>query len=1117
MDDATGRQITAAAPDRSSWVSANAGSGKTRVLTDRVARLLFHGVPPERILCLTYTRAAAGEMQNRLFRRLGGWVMKSDEALAAELRDMGETGPLGPDRLGQARQVFARAIETPGGLKIQTIHAFCGALLRRFPLEAGISPGFSEIDERTAHRLQDEVLQSMAEGQTRPLIDTLAQSLAGGDPIALVRELLRYRQEASKPRSLPEIFQEFGLPNDADEGLALRTLSFSDADEAALGALMPVLAEAGGQDTKVLETLGGLSGRPSSDADLKILESAFLTGKTAKEPFSPKTGKVPKKAFQPALGSHLAQIDDLMARVAAARRVRTAWAAARNTMALHQFAEPFLRLYAQAKAARGWIDFDDLIQKTATLLTNPAVADWVLFRLDGGIDHILVDEAQDTSPAQWTVIELLAREFTTGQGARTSVPRTIFVVGDQKQSIYSFQGAAPDAFARMRVDFRDRLTQIDQPFQSVELSHSFRSSPAILEFVDATLQPHAGDGLGGHFHHLAFHRDVAGRVDIWPLIDQSEPSEEPPFRQPVDQVGQDHPAVTLAADLARQIKDLVTGGATIPTESGARRRLRYGDFLILVQRRSGVLFRELIRRLKSEGLPIAGADKLAVGQELAVKDLIALLSFLATPEDDLSLAASLRSPLFGWSEDDLFRLAQPREQHQFLWNRLRAVAQEDDTTLAVLDDMRRQTDFLRPYDLLERILLRHGGRNRLLARLGPEAEEGINALLNLALEYEAADVPSLTGFLGWIGTEEITVSRTIDEQSDEIRIMTVHGAKGREAPVVILPDTQQRRAGGDPALLVGDGSVLWSVPNADDPETIAHARDRARQIREEERMRLLYVAMTRAERWLIVCGAGKASDDCWHSIMQGGAQTLGAGTLTTPTGEGLRWQSGDWDGGALADAPDGPFVPVVPPVWIDHPAPPPEERQRYLSPSDLGGSKALPGEAGLDEEAALKRGSAIHTLLEHLPGTDPADALTLSRHLLPEIPGPELEALLNEVTALLEKPTFQDILGASSLAEVPVTGTIEGFAAPFRGVVDRLLVNDGRILAVDFKTNATVPGRPEDVPEGLLRQMGAYAEILMQIYPDRPVQTAILWTRPPLLMDLPHEIVRDALQRAATP
>ncbi|MDQ2094326.1 double-strand break repair helicase AddA [Rhodalgimonas zhirmunskyi] len=1117
-NEATLAQIEAANPQANTWLSANAGSGKTRVLTDRVARLLLSGVNPQNILCLTYTKAAASEMQNRLFRRLGEWAMLPDAALRAALQELSLDTHVAPETLAEARRLFAGAIETPGGLRIQTIHAFCAALLRRFPLEAGVSPRFTEMDDRAAALLREDIVEHMSEGDERDLVLDLVRHISDDDSLdKLMSEITRQADAFADPMSRETIYTHFGLaPETRPEDIAER--AFAGGEAALLTSLLPALRAGSANDVKAAEKLALVS-ELTVDA-LPILEQVFLTGRSAKEPFCAKIGTFPTKATQATIADMMPALEAFMRRVEDTRTLRIALYAAQRTAALHGFAGAFLGHYEAAKQARGWLDFDDLISRARNLLNDPRVAAWVLYRLDGGIDHILVDEAQDTSPTQWNVIDRLAQEFTAGEGARADVPRTIFVVGDKKQSIYSFQGADPREFDRMRAEFQERLAPTNTPLQDAQLAWSFRSSGAILSLVDMTFEDRAASGFTAGQDHKAFFDAMPGRVDLWPVLPKLKiEKEEHEWFKPVNQTGPEDPVQLLARAIAGEMGRMISENVSVPAENGkSMRACHAGDFLVLVQRRSP-LFHAIIRECKALGLPIAGADRLRVGAELAVRDIAVLLQFLATPEDDLALATALRSPLFGWSEQALYTLAQPRKG--FLWAALRDHAADHPETMAILDDMRRNVDYLRPYDLIERILTRHDGRRRLLARLGREAEDGIDALLGQALAYEQNAVPSLTGFLVWMETDNLDLKRQMESAGRQIRVMTVHAAKGLEAPIVILPDTGQRRDTVRDQILPGDVAI-WK-PNADMMPPQADALIEARKESDrQERDRLLYVAMTRAECWLIVAAAGELGRDglAWHDVIRTAMEAADAAPLDTPTGNGLRLQHGTW-GEAPAPTKDDtqpqPETQTILPDWVQNPAPIAAPRPKALSPSDLGGAKALPGAAGQDEEEAKRYGRQVHLLLEHLPAYPPATWESVSEKLLSSGPDAALveerAALLAEAKQTLNSAELEPLFASDTLAEVPISASLDALQGRrIHGIIDRLVIGENNILAVDFKTNAIAPARAEDCPDGLLRQMGAYAAALEQVFPGKNIATALLWTKTATLMHLPHDLVMQALQ-----
>jgi ATP-dependent helicase/nuclease subunit A len=1115
MSDATRAQVRAATPDRSSWVSANAGSGKTRVLTDRVARLLLAGTDPQKILCLTYTKAAAAEMQNRLFKTLGGWAMLEDDDLRAALTTLGATGGTIPDAdLARARTLFARALETPGGLKIQTIHSFCDALLRRFPLEAGVTPQFSVLEDRQARALREEVLDALA--LSEPAIFTeMARYFTGQEPDGLFQEINRHAPAFSYPFDQEALAAALGV----NAGLSMDDVHDAVITTEALhllNALVPILEMSGPNDQKAAAKITRALASDDPGIRLEGLEAVFLYGGGAKMPFGAKAGVFPTKAVRNAHFETAEALDLLMVEFEAVRQKRTGIAAFEKSVALNRFARVWLTAWGARKQALGLLEFDDLIARTGRLLSQPETAAWVLWRLDGGIDHILVDEAQDTSPAQWQVIDAISGEFFAGLGAR-ELTRTIFVVGDPKQSIYSFQGAEPAAFARMGDHYRAILDGRKDSLQRCDLLYSFRSAEPVLRLVDTVFDRPGMAGLTGAASHIANAPDMPGRVELWPFLPKPEKAEEGPWHEPAGSIPLADPVRELAGMIAKRIKGWLDEGRMLP-RIDEDRIIRGGNILILVQRRGGI-FHAIIRALKQTGVPVAGADVLRIGGELAVRDLLAALRVAATPRDDLSLAALLRSPLCGLSETDLFGLAHSRPGS--LNAALRARPDDWPNVQSMLADMQARADYLRPFEMLERLLIRHDGRSRLMARLGPEAEDGIDALLDQTLAYESVEAPSLTGFLAWFDRDEVKIKRRMDDSADQVRVMTVHGAKGLESPIVILPDTAQLQEGRHPpqVLRLQNGVAAWKTSADSSPQAIIGAERARRDLVREENQRLLYVALTRAESWLIACGAGvapKPDGGSWHEQIKAALEQIGARAEPGPRGDTLALEHNWNDTSAGPQTPPGDRAAALP-DWANRAfraAKP--GLARTLTPSDLGGGHAIfSDDSASDGEAeALERGDAVHRLLEILPGIPESRWPDMAKRLCPDIL--DLAGILDEVTRVLKSPELARVFATGTLAEVDVSASLpELKGARISGRIDRLIIGMDRILAVDFKSNRIVPNRPEAVPEGILRQLGAYHSALSAIWPDRRVDMAVLWTGSAELMEMPREIIQNALARAA--
>ncbi|MEM6621017.1 MAG: UvrD-helicase domain-containing protein, partial [Pseudomonadota bacterium] len=774
------------------------------------------------------------------------------------------------------------------------------------------------------------------------------------------------------------------------------------------------------------------------------------------------------------------------------------------------FADGLLGGLDQAKDSRGLLDFQDLVTRARHLLTDRDMRAWVLYKLDQGIDHILVDEAQDTSPEQWAIIQAIADEFLSGEGARPA-GRSIFVVGDEKQSIYSFQGAEPRAFGRMRDWFDDRLAQIGPPLGQPRLETSYRSAPAILNFVDAVFQGDVGRGLtatGEPVRHLAHRSEAWGRVDLWPLVDKPAGADEAEWWEPVDKPPPAHPKRLLADKVAEQIGHILLHEHLPGRDGAAGQKVRPQDIMVLLAGRRP-LAPWLIRGLKARGIPVAGADRLALTAELAVQDLMAVMRIVTLPSDDLSLAALLRSPLCGLTEEELFNLAHRRAGT--LWQSVDA--SDHTNTKAFLSEIVNAADYERPYEFLERVLGTHDGRRKLLARLGPEAEEAIDELLVQALVFETHEVPSLAGFLTWLEAGDIQVKREMDRGQDAVRVMTVHGAKGLEAPIVILPDTVsgggRARGGANLLKLEGSGNtpdlIVWAGSKTQDDPITAQARADQEDRAQAERARLLYVALTRAEDWLILAGArlDRESADSWYPLLTAGMERLAADEglvkeLSSPTGAGVmrRFEIGT----RPAEVPTRDEVSAEPETlskWLKPAAI--EPRVERGAPSGLGkGLDKHTAGSGLDPATARLRGSAIHLALEHLPAMPtperPAAGEELLAHAFPSLSAGLRKDALAEALRTLGLPFASQVFGPESLAEVTVAIDAPDGGRRMIGRIDRLIPGDAQILLVDIKTDGAPPAKPDDVPHAYLAQLGAYASAVRPSWPDQHLQLAILWT-----------------------
>ncbi len=1121
LNEGIARQKTASDPDRSVWVSASAGSGKTRVLVERCLRLMLTGTQPGKILCITFTKAAAAEMANRLNMTLGGWSVMAETELEQNLQDLLGQRPTAREML-QARRLFALVLDAPGGLKIQTIHSFCESVLGRFPLEARLPPTFEVMDERTADEIighaRDILLLRSKDPEQSSLTDALrlvSEKVNENDFGDLVKSLSSKRSRllgltrhyAGLEGITNALAQKIGIdPAATEQDLIEHAAKEQDFDGPGLRRVLEALETGSVRDQKRAASMAPWLTYPENRPQYypQYLE-AFLTQKG--DPRAP--SQLATKATVEVCQDILEIMSEEAARLVEVEENRRKVRVLSTTRALIRVGLALVELYEEEKSRRGKLDYDDLILKTRDLLAGSQSAPWVMFKLDGGVEHILVDEAQDTSPDQWQVIGALAEEFFTGKGA-AEIDRTLFVVGDEKQSIYSFQGADPRVFDEMRRGFEEKAVAATKHWRTVPLELSFRSTEAVLDLVDRVFGPEeARQGLtssGETVRHLVQRAGQAGLVEIWPTVKPEEAKSTDPWDVPLVQGLGSRPEARLAKNIATQIRHWLDNSEVLGSSG---KKISPQDIMILVQRRNA-FFSHMVRALKQADIPVAGTDRMVLTEQLAVMDLIALAKFALLPEDDLNLAVVLKSPFVGCDDGQLFELAYHRKDS--LWRALRDNKTGFpifDEALAFLRHILARADYVPVYEFFADILGRLQGREKLLARLGQEAADPIEEFLTLALNYQRTEATSLQAFLHWVEAGAAEVKRDMEQGRNEVRVLTVHGSKGLQAPIVILPDTCQSTHASPSIFWTDDDAPLplWPVKTENDDPVTAAARVTAKSRQQEEKKRLLYVALTRAEDRLYICGwegVNKRPTDCWYELIDA-AFDGDYEEVELPWGEVARRRSSGVSHILPEEAPiETRQLPPLP-DWVNQPAPPEPSPPQPLVPSRPDDEPSVRSPLGTDAGKRFHRGLLIHRLLESLPQVDPVKreeiaAAWLSRPANGLYTGSR-DAILAETLKVLNHPEFSAIFGPESQAEVPITGVFGDRV--MSGQIDRLLVGDDHILVVDYKTNRPSPRNIEDVPQVYLRQMEIYRRALADIYPGKPIKTALLWTDGPHLMVLP--------------
>ncbi len=1144
------RQRDASDPRASVWVSANAGSGKTEVLARRVIRLMLDGVTPDELLCLTYTKAAAAEMTNRVFERLGAWITLGDEELRGRVHELTGAAP-SRELLVRARRLFADALETPGGLKIQTIHAFCERLLHLFPFDAKTPAHFEVLDDVAQSQLIDAAIASVVAGQDGPEAATAFARVAEDFPKQddfrdVLKKMLVLRSDISDGVAPTDPLDQLAkalrisLEDSVDDAIARHFASAFWADHWNRVAAA-LRGHPGATNDGTADALEQVARETDPAMKLAALRGVFLGSSGAElKPNSVMTAKA--RGANPGAAEKL---DDEAARFSALlERIAAIEALARNR-AMFTVADAILAHYRAAKARRGALDFADLIDKTRALLANEGVGPWILYKLDSRLTHILVDEAQDTSEAQWDIVVRLAEEFTTGEGARET-RRTIFAVGDEKQSIYGFQGAAPKSFAMMRDLFKRRHEAAERRFENIPLTVSFRSTIEVLSAVDRIFT--GGDRARG----LSFDAGVApthqsnrldradiGFVELWPLITKTDEAEPDDYldpdesSRPVDAPSADSPTARLARRVADQTRLLIANGD--PTG----RPVKPGDVMILVRRRNA-LFETIISALKQAGVPVAGADRLKVAQHIAVQDCLALARATLMRDDDYALACALKSPLLGLDDDDLIAVA-PERGDAPLADALRDASDRKIAAAAAFIEGWRGRATLGPFAFFARLLEAEGGRLKLLARLGAEAGDALDEFLARALDFERRDSASLAAFVAAFENADIEIKRDLAQAANEVRVMTVHAAKGLEAPIVILPDTtgKPEGRGASPALRVplgGESQPLgvWAPPGRA-PAAIDAARRAASADAEDEHRRLLYVALTRARNGLIIAGATglkQAPPASWYaqisSALEEGDAKLGAKLEQTPArggeGEVGRWIIAGRESTAMTRQAERATLPTATrlPSWTREQASPEAVWTPPLSPSRAA-EAADRRDRPLDRPeaaAARARGRLIHRLLEAIPSADPDQRESVALRLAELSAQPadlaERQQLARKALEIVADSRFADLFDPGSRAEVAVAGPIKGRDGAVRhasGKIDRLALAGGDVLIGDYKTGARPPAHEADIPKSVIAQLAVYRALVAPLYPDRKVRCVVIWTAGPLAHEISNAALDEALHR----
>ncbi len=1111
-------------PNFSVWVNASAGTGKTKILIDRVLRLLLEN--KRNILCLTFTNAAANEMENRIHSILSKWAICSDSVLAADLEQLdffpmsfqrvtlesskkkewipvsstgmtkesagiteGSRKNEALDRhLTRARRLFSELENL--GLTIQTIHAFCYKLISSFPIEAGIAPNCTLSECKELHSiifnkvLHNETVQDdinliateIDENKLRDLLYTLCikRSISANDSKYI-------KDKLSAPDEIHDLQSETiehveRLAEILSEG-SKRDQSYSAI---LYSTVIPVL-DTGIQKKRTSVSYSDDTGIKWNDTKIENLAKVFLKSEShEKKSISSIATKSILEKFRDA-----EQIIESVQNVVFTHiRDMNSYQIFKRTSSLLGVFKVYVDLYNSEKSKNALLDYNDIINLATNLLSNPNYKDWILFNLDQKIDHILVDEAQDNSISQWKIITNLCDEFFAGDDEK----RTLFVVGDVKQSIYRFQGANPHLFNYMQQYFHTKTGGRD--WISCQLEKSFRSTPEVLMLVDRIFNNFRAEISfnDNEIKHVPHRENDQGYIEIWPALPRRKEKEQQALQIPLTcKEGYTIADRLLAQTIANRIHNWLNEGRILVAKD---RHIEPRDIMVLVRQRN-VLVDYIISELKKANVPVVGRDYFRIMDYIAVQDLIALAEFLLLQANDLALANALRSPLFNFTEDDLFNIAYDHKEHS-LWERIQDYSVVIYSELNYLINLSRTES---PLALFTHIL--RTGKKKFAARLGLECFEVLDEFMNLVLQFEN---PSLQAFVQWIKENNPEIKNDMQSERNAVRIMTIHKSKGLQAPIVFLVDTNTVPRNSESIIFDGTEVPFWCGKNNN-----AYCDQVKREKKLEdynEYLRLLYVALTRAEDELYILSKEPVQKGSWYDLItqygepyekkQRGLQPIfkeKVEVLCVNANYPYIYKKRDYFDIPVISLPPNLSMSFQRPLSsFQHPSLSSQRPPLSSQCLTLGSSKKEGKSASATWMTdGYTRGLIIHSILQYMPKIEKERRKNWVRKYLDNINTSEdKDEIYSKILAFNEKYGYLfDLEGKS---EITLSGTIDGKSVLVR--LDRLCITQDKAIIIDYKSHRNVS---VSLLNEIKKQMLIYKTLVQEIYPNKQVECVVIW------------------------
>ncbi len=1024
-------QKQASDPYKSVWVSASAGTGKTKIFTDRVLRLLISGAQFSEILCITYTKVASSEMQLRIMKRLEYFANISTEKLKNELSLLVDH-EVTNEEIDRAKSLYMQILSSKNNINAYTIHALCEKIVRSFSFELGINPAFEVIEDlQTAIVLSEIKKDIFCSGENIQITDFFLSNFHESILDNIIKDII-----AQKNKFL---------------NLFITKTEFTKLSHSHKDALSEAY-------NRLIEKLLSFS-LSVSRTDLKKI---FFTdcGSKRKNISNMKPGAIEEELYyaltnNSSLKSVLFEFQNEIALLEESKNIEEI----RNySNLICSLAKIFLDKYEKYKKENSLVDFDDLILMTKSLLNDHNMENWILCKLDHNICHLLVDEAQDTNPDQWSIANSIIQLFYHHDRMHNS----IFVVGDPKQSIFSFQGADLEYFYLMNDRLRDSSLERDKEFKNITLEYCYRSGAAILDVVYRVfndIKTRDASLFAAENPKILPFRNSHAIVELWPLIKKESEKED------ISNIA------TLARKIAIFIKDQIDSGRIMPATKLPAHEC---DFMILVRKRDEFAF-ELINQLKSCNLSVDSMDRISLHDSLAARDLISIAKFALLPNDDLNLASMLKSPIIGISDPELYDISRQRNKLS-IWEYLNDINHHSLDILNKLILVHKTTSLSNFFT----IILDYFSLREILET--NENKEVIAELVAKSIDYARTMENCLQSFIWYFENNEITVKKSLG-LSDKIRIMTIHGSKGLQAPIVIIADNSLVPTNMD--LFIWHEEELYaSRKDSKNSPFFCNLKEQQKQKMLQEYIRLLYVAMTRAEDHLIICGYSSKKlpdDNCWYNLIYNSMANyakndefgnliyeLGADQIEFVTIRDERLRVGD-------------LRQVQNSKWIIS-----EYILNKIINPNINNSAASP----LFNFEHLNYALVFHKILED--GIKLQNLSLLNKHpLIATLPDKLQEKIHKNIDKLLGDQNFLELIAGEIKLELDIGINHEGNIKFAR--IDMLVIADESITIVDYKSDAHPAEEYRYLPSSYIDQLNLYRHIIQKLYPKHKIICKIFW------------------------